>query len=212
MLENETAEINGENQNQEAEAAKLAAEATAKAEAEAKAKAEAEAKSPYEAKLKELEAENEKKAEILRQKNGALKEEREANKKWEERFTALEEKLSKENPTLDKDQIEKIILEREAKKQELDEVLPLATSDDEKKLILKLMETKNLSAKDAFILANAHIVEEKRKAELSEAGDKRVMADFLGRQASGGGSKVISQIAQVAGEGLTEAEKKHLKI
>lgn len=203
--------VDDEKDNQELEANKPAEEA-AKAEAEAKAKAEAEEKDVYAQKLADLKAEKEKQEEINRQKSGALKEEREKNKEWEARFTELENKLANSKAGLTEAELDELLTKREQHNQELNSVLSKTTSESEKALIKEIIKTKGVSPREAFILANAHLVEDSRSRELEANEDKKHMANFLGRQASGSIADVNSALYKEASDGLTENEKKHLKI
>lgn len=179
-------------------------------------KDEKEEKSPYELYLEELEndikskeeaikkAEEEKaKAEeIARQKSGAIAEERQRRKE-------LEEELKKKASSLSEEEINRILDQREQKREELNKINQLTSDEKEREAIRKTMELKKVSAEDAFAIVNAHIIKEQRENnDDSESFVASVMAG--GISSSKGGVK--NKVRAIAEEGLTEAEKKKLDL
>ena len=71
------------------------------------------------------------------------------------------------------------------------------------------MEVKGVSADDAYILANAHLIKEAKQQ--GEFDEEEFVANFSGGGSFSGSSKGITPIEKAASEGLTESEKKHLK-
>ena len=169
---------------------------------------------PYEKYLKQLEEENEqlkaekeKAEEIARQKSGAINEERQKRKELEEKL----EKGNKEGDSskyLTAEQLNQLLDEREAKRERVNKVNELTSNPKERELILKIMETKNVSPEDAYILANAHIVKEAKQEEIDE---ESFVASFSGGNVSSSRGNYKSSFERMAEDGLTDAEKKKLK-
>jgi hypothetical protein len=169
---------------------------------------------PYEKYLKQLEEENErlkaekeKAEEIARQKSGAITEERQKRKELEDKL----EKGEKEGDSskyLTAEQLDRMLDEREAKRERLSKVNELTQNPKERELVLKIMELKNVSPEDAYILANAHIIKEAKQEDIDE---ESFVASFSGGNVSSQNG-YVSPVQKMATEGLTDAEKKKLKL
>lgn len=176
-------------------------------------------KDPYEAYLEKLEAELEQtKAEkekfetMSKQKAAAISEERTKRKALEDK---LKEKPSEEDKGdkkyLTTDELDALLEAREAKREQLRMVNELTDNEKERQVILKIMEVKGVSAEDAYVLANAHLVQ-KAKQEVDFDEDS-FLADFSasGSSFSSSRGQAINPVKKMAMEGLTEAEKKFIK-
>lgn len=176
-----------------------------------------EEKSPYEQYLEQLEKEIQEKEEaikkaeeektkaeeIARQKNGAIAEERQKRKD-------LEEELKKKSGGLTEEEINRILDQREQKREELNKINQLTSDEKEREAIRKTMELKKVSAEDAFAIVNAHIIREQRE-QSSDDGESfvaNIMAGGISSSKGNGKSKIRS----IAEDGLTEAERKKLDL
>lgn len=171
---------------------------------------ENEEKSPYEIYLENLEKEIKEKddkisksEEIINQKNGAINEERRKRKE-------LEDELKKKSGGLTEDEINRILDQREKKREEENKVNQLTTDEKEREAIRKTMELKKVSAEDAFAIVNSHIIKEYR--ENGEVDTDSFVANVMagGINSSKGGPK--NKLRLAAEEGLTEEEKKKLDL
>lgn len=184
---------------------------------EGEGEGEDEEKSPYEVYLEKLESEikekdelikqtQEEKAkaeEIARQKNGAIAEERQKRKE-------LEDELKKKTGSLTEEEINRILDQREQKREELNKINQLTSDEKEREAIRRTMELKKVSAEDAFAIVNAHIIKEHRE-QYEEDSDSFVANVMAGGIPSSKGSGK-TKLRAIAEEGLTEEEKKKLDL
>ncbi len=198
---------------------KVAAEEAAKIEADKKAAEEAakkeeeeeeeeEGEDPYDKEMRLMREAKEKSDEIARQKSGALEEERKKRGAVEQRLAKLEAKIEAGLGTIDE---EKIVAKLRAEISVSEEIKSLTSNPKEQALIKAYMAEKNLSAEDAYILANKHIVREYKQKELESDGEEIVLARLSGGGAGNGGQPRKSAILKAAEDGLSESERKHLE-
>ena len=168
----------------------------------------------YEARFKELENDNE---ELKKNKAAAISEERGKRKKETERADEAEEKLKKkegeEGKYLTEEEADKIFDQKLGKQREMDKVDQISSSPSEKKLILKIMETKNVSADDAKVLANSHIIEEHQEEEREREAEEDALSGFSAGQpkgSKGGPAYKKDAVKKKAAEGMTPEEAKYL--
>lgn len=169
---------------------------------------------PYEEYLKKLEeqleqakAEKEKAEMIAQQKTGAINEERKKRKELEEKLNSKKEDTEKKYLTAE--ELDAMLEAREAKRAQLSKVNELTDNEKERQLILKIMEVKGVSADDAYVLANAHLIKEAKQKD--EFDEEAFVANFSAGGSFTASNKVVSPLVKAASEGLTEEEKKHLK-
>ena len=160
---------------------------------------------PYEAELQRLEAERKKAEDIARQKGGALAEAKAKNKALEDRLTALEKK----GGAVDKDELVQQL--RSEIKQDA-EIERLSTNPKEQDLIRYYIKNNNLSAYDAWVLANKAPLVQARQRETEVDQEEAALARISGLSVGGNGTDKRDPIAKLASEGLTEAERKNLSL
>lgn len=148
---------------------------------------------PYEAKLKQIEADLEKEREINRQKTGALKERDEKIKALKAKksddddddfnlFDDDDEKKEKLDPSKFVSREEFDRLQNENKqKEEFAEIRPKITSVAEGKLIKIYME-QGLSAKDAYLKANEHLIDKVKTDAKKRIDEENEILDMSGSQ------------------------------
>ena len=183
-------------------------------------KKESEEKNPYEAKLKELEQATEKNETMMRQKDGALKEEREKRRELEKRLEELENsskqtKESDKKEPLTADDIDAIFEKKLAKQREVQEIEDVSSDETEKKLIVKLMESgRATTVQDAKVLANAHIIDEHKSMVQEREQEESIMANFSAGKTYGKRVKADFEkdpVLKAAAKGMTAEERKYLK-
>jgi len=160
---------------------------------------------PYEAELNRLEAERKKAEDIARQKGGALAEAKAKNKQLEDRLTALEKK----GGAVDKDEL---VQQLRAEIKQDAEIDRLTTNPKEQELIRHYIKNNNLSAYDAWVLANKAPLVQARQRETEVDQEELALARISGLSAGGGATDKRDPIAKLASEGLTEAERKNLSL
>jgi len=153
--------------------------------------------------IKQAEAEKAKAEEIARQKNGAIDEERQKRKE-------LEEELKKKSVGLTEEEINRILDERENKREEINKVNQLTTDEKEREAIRKTMELKKVSAEDAFAIVNSHIIKEYR--ENDEVDTDSFVANVMAGGINSPKGGVKNKLRLAAEEGLTDEEKKKLDL
>lgn len=155
---------------------------------------------PYEAELKRLEADKKKAEDIARQKSGALNEERKKAKALEERLAKLESKTADESSIIER-------VKAELKQER--EIEQLTSNPKEQELIKYYIKNNNLNPKDAWFLANKSSLLSANEAKVDS--EELVLARLSGASTSGAENN-NSQMFNLAAQGLSEKERKNLKI
>jgi len=148
---------------------------------------------PYEAKLKQIEADLEKEREINRQKTGALKERdskiKELKKSKEpddddDDFNLFDDDEKKEkidtSKFVSREEFDRLQNENK-QREEFSEIKPKITSVAEGKLIKIYME-QGLSAKDAYLKANEHLIDKVKTESKKRIDEENEILDMSGSQ------------------------------
>ena len=147
---------------------------------------------PYEAKLKQIEADLEKEREINRQKTGALKERdskiKELKKSKEpddddDDFNLFDDEKKEKIDTskfVSREEFDRLQNENK-QREEFSEIKPKITSVAEGKLIKIYME-QGLSAKDAYLKANEHLIDKVKTESKKRIDEENEILDMSGSQ------------------------------
>lgn len=184
-------------------------------------KTEEEELNPYKKEMAKLAVEN-------RQKTGALKEEREKSKDLEDRLAALEKAKTEvveeeeEKPRKRKEDPREIVLEEMRKQRFEDKLVQFSSDKDEQTLIRHHYNNSIVRSGDvevdlsnAIALANKHLVDQAKRAEVERQGTEALNAKFSsGRSYSkqGGPAYLSDPVKKGAVEilkrlGITDGEK-----
>jgi len=214
-IEDETSKKNEEEETSKNETSQDAEETEGEEEekVEDEKKDEEEKESPYEQKLKEMEEEAEKDDVILRQKDGAIKEERKKRKEAEAKLREYEGEEEEEAKPLTKEEIDEMLTERDKKIVTKIEIEKISKDETEKKLIEKIVNSKGVSVADAKILANAHKIEEFDRKANEESQREESQAELsagISRGVKGEPAYNSDAVKKAAADGLTPEERKYL--
>jgi hypothetical protein len=191
-----------------AEEAEVAKKLVEEEETKKKEEEEEEENDPYTIQLKKIEAEKAKLSDENRQKAGALVEEKKKRGALEQRLVVLEEKIAAGSGSIDE---AKLVERLKAEIGREDKVKSLSSNPKEQALIRELMVAKNLSAEDAYVLANKHIVDQYKEQEANTDGEEIILARLSGGGPAGGVKVAKSAILKAAADGLSAEEAKHLE-
>lgn len=161
---------------------------------------------PYEARLKELEKENE---EIKRNKTEAIRAERKKRQVAEAKVKQQEDgDLSEDEKPLTRKELEVFYQQKEDVKR----IESLATNESERNLISKFVE-QGYSVDDAYLKANSHIIEEHKQAEREQEQTEATMAGYsraVSRGKKGSPAWSTDPIKKQAADGMSPEERKYL--
>jgi hypothetical protein len=169
---------------------------------------------PYEKRLRELEAENKKKEEMLAQKNAALKEERTRRKQLEGKTTSEKSNDDLDKPLTKKEMLE-LMEERERKAEYRAKVEKLTENPTEQKLIQAYVE-KGYNVDDAYVLANRHLIDEHKRMVSERQAEEElegVMTHYSAGRPTGvkpGNKWENNPILRKAAEELDPEDRKYL--
>ena len=161
--------------------------------------------------LKELEKENE---ELKRNKTEAIRQERQKRKEVEAKLAEKEKEDSgnqaeeAEDKPLTLKEFDALMRKREGE----EKIKQLATSESEEKLIRRYVDL-GYNVDDAYLKANAHIIQETKQAERARLEQESVMAGYsraVPRGKAGSPAYATDPIKKAAADGLTPEERKYL--